>query len=255
MKLIVCGCRGRMGEVVCRLVAENPDMEVVAGVDIPDAEGFPYPIFRGINEFSGEADAIIDFLPPTAVDATLAILEYSVSRQVPLVLCTTGLPPEVEIAIAKAAEKAAILRSGNMSMGINLLSALLKRISPLLHESGFDIEIVEKHHNKKLDSPSGTALLLADAINSAFDEKMQYVYDRSKIHEKRSANEIGIQAIRGGTIVGEHSVIFAGHNEVIEFTHSAQSREVFAVGALKAAEFLRGKPPGLYTMQDLTDNL
>jgi 4-hydroxy-tetrahydrodipicolinate reductase len=242
-----------MGEVVCRLAAENPSKTVVAGVDMPSNKQVPYPVFGGINEFSGTTDVIISFLPPTAVGETLAILDYGVSRGVPIVLCTTGMPPNVESAIAKAAQKAAVLRSGNMSMGINLLSGLLKRISPLLRDSGFDIEIIEKHHNQKIDSPSGTALLLADSINDALENQMQYTYDRSKTHEKRTRNEIGISAIRGGTIVGEHSVIFAGHNEVIELTHIAQSREVFAVGALKAAEFLKGKPPGLYSMQDVIE--
>lgn len=253
MKIIVCGSRGRMGVSVCQLAMMNPDIEIVAGIDVPVAmrvESF-YPYFGGINEFTGNADVIIDFLPPTAVDETLAILDFSVSRQVPLVLCTTGIPPNVESAIAKAAQKVAILRSGNMSMGINLLSSLLKRISPLLHEAGFDIEIIEKHHNQKIDAPSGTALLLANSINGALDEKMQYVNDRSHAHKTRSRDEIGLHALRGGTIVGEHSVVFAGHNEVIEFKHSAQSREVFAVGALKAAEFLLGKPSGLYSMLDL----
>jgi 4-hydroxy-tetrahydrodipicolinate reductase len=238
-----------MGEAVCKLAAEHA-MEVVAGVD-GVTKSAAYPVFGSITEFTGEADAIIDFLPPTAVDETKAILNYSVQRQIPLVLCTTGMPQELETALAKAAEKAAILRSGNMSMGINLLCDLLQRISPLLHEAGFDIEIIEKHHNRKIDAPSGTALLLADSVNHALDGKMQYINDRSQSHTQRNRNEIGLHAMRGGTIVGEHAIIFAGHNEIIELSHSAQSREIFAVGALKAAEFLLDKPHGLYSMQDL----
>ncbi|MCL2224401.1 MAG: 4-hydroxy-tetrahydrodipicolinate reductase [Defluviitaleaceae bacterium] len=255
MKIIVCGCFGRMGEVVCKLAAENPGTEVVAGVDLPEfAKAKPsFPVYRNINEFTAQADAIINFMPPTAEADMLAVLDYGVKRGIPMVICTTGMPLQVETAITNAAQKAAVLRSGNMSMGINLLANLLKRISPLLHESGFDIEIIEKHHNQKLDAPSGTALLLADSINTAMEEKMQYVNDRSATHAKRTRDEIGFHAIRGGTIVGEHSIVFAGHNEVIELKHSAQSREVFAVGALKAAEFLQKKSHGLYTMQDLME--
>jgi 4-hydroxy-tetrahydrodipicolinate reductase len=242
-----------MGTVVCRLAAENPKMEVVAGIEILEASGaMPFPVYGDIFQYATPADAIENFLPPTAaISDALAIVNYSVEKNVPLVICTTGMPAELEAALEKASQKVAILRSANMSLGINLLSNLLGRVSELLHSTGFDIEIIEKHHNQKLDSPSGTALLLADSINGALGGKMEYVNDRSQIHAKRSHDEIGLHALRGGTIVGEHSVIFAGRDEVIEFTHSALSRDVFAVGALKAAEFVNKKPPGLYTMQDL----
>jgi 4-hydroxy-tetrahydrodipicolinate reductase len=242
-----------MGTVVCRLAAENPKMEVVAGIEILEASGaLPFPVYGDISQCAMPADAIVNFLPPTAaISDALAIVNYSVEKNVPLVICTTGMPAELEAALEKASQKVAILRSANMSLGINLLSSLLNRVSELLHGTGFDIEIIEKHHNQKLDSPSGTALLLADSINGALGGKMDYVNDRSQRHAKRSHDEIGLHALRGGTIVGEHSVIFAGRDEVIEFTHSALSRDVFAVGALKAAEFVSGKNPGLYTMQDL----
>ncbi|MCL2047263.1 MAG: 4-hydroxy-tetrahydrodipicolinate reductase [Defluviitaleaceae bacterium] len=251
MKLIVCGSNGRMGTFVCRLAAENPSMEVVAGVDLA-SHGSAFPVFADINECTMSADVVISFLSPTAEALNLAMLKFCATRAIPLVLCTTGiekLEPEIKI----AAEKVAILRSGNMSLGINLLAMLLKRVSKVLHDSGFDIEITERHHNQKLDAPSGTALLLADAVNEPFSGGLRYVNDRSQSHEARTRDEIGLHALRGGTIIGEHSVVFAGYNEVVEFKHSAQSRELFAVGALKAAEFLRGKPAGLYSMIDVLE--
>lgn len=255
-KIILCGCFGRMGTVVCKLAAENPEVEVVAGTDCIEAAGkTPFPVYDEINKCEIPADAVICFERPAAVAAILSMLDYCVAKQVPLVLCTTGMPPEVEAAVDKAAEKVAVLRSANMSLGINLLSKMLSRVTQLFHGSGFDIEIIEKHHNQKLDSPSGTAILLANSINDALDGKMRFVNDRSKVHANRESNEIGLHALRGGTIVGEHSVVFAGHDEVIEFTHIAQSRDVFAKGTLKAAEFVRGKSPGLYTMQDLIGDL
>ncbi|MCL1883976.1 MAG: 4-hydroxy-tetrahydrodipicolinate reductase, partial [Defluviitaleaceae bacterium] len=226
-------------------------MEIAAGIDIVSGSA-NFPVYKNINECTTPADVIINFMPPTAaLENALAIVDYSVSKKIPLVLCTTGMPDELETAIQKAAEKVAVLRSANMSLGINLLSNILSRISQLLYDSGFDIEITERHHNQKLDAPSGTALLLADAVNAALSEEMTYTTDRSKTHALRKRNEIGIQALRGGTIVGEHSAIFAGLGEVIELKHTAHSREIFAVGSLKAAEFLRGKPSGMYTMQDL----
>ena len=256
-RIIVCGCFGRMGTVVCRLAAENPGLEVVAGIEILEAAGgLPYPVYGNINQCVIPADAVINFLPPTAAIAdVLAILDYCVAKSVPLVLCTTGISADVEAAVLAASAKVAILRSANMSLGINLLSNMLQRASRLLYDTGFDIEIIEKHHNQKLDAPSGTALLLADAINDTLGGKMRFVNDRSGSHAKRTRDEIGLHALRGGSIVGEHNVIFAGRDEVIEFAHIAQSREVFAVGALKAAEFVRYKAPGLYTMQDLINDL
>ena len=255
-RIIVCGCFGRMGTMVCKLADENPEMEVVAGIDIlPSGGGMAYPIYGDINQCEAEADAIVDFMPPTAVADTLSVVAYSVARQIPLVLCTTGMTPEVEAAVKAASEKVAVMRSANMSLGINLLANMLKRASKLLFNSGFDIEIIEKHHNQKLDAPSGTAFLLAEAINEALDGKMDFVNDRSNNHAKRGRNEIGLHALRGGSIVGEHSVVFAGLNEVVELTHIAQSRDAFAVGALNAAMFMKGKSAGMYTMQDLINDI
>jgi len=255
-KIIVCGCFGRMGAVVCKLAAEARNVEVVAGVDIlSSGDGLTFPTYGDISGCGMEADAIIDFLPPIAVADTLAIIEHSVKKQVPLVLCTTGLPADVENAVREASEKVAILQSPNMSLGINLLSNMLDRAARLLYDANFDIEIVEKHHNQKLDAPSGTALMLANTVNDALGGKMRLVNDRSQSHAKRGKDEIGLHALRGGSIVGEHNVVFAGLDEVIEFTHIAQSRDAFAVGALKAAEFIKGKPPGLYNMQDLINAL
>ena len=258
-KIIVCGCFGRMGQVVCKLAAESAGMEVVAGVDIltthSGLEGLTFPTYADVSQVSTPADAIIDFMPPTAVSDTLALLKYSVSRSIPAVICTTGLPPQVEDAIAEASKKVAVLQSPNMSLGVNLLSNMLTRAAKLLYDANFDIEIVEKHHNQKLDSPSGTAIMLADTVNEALGGRMRTVHDRSQTRAKRDRDEIGVFALRGGSIVGEHSVVFAGMDEVIEFTHIAQSRDAFAVGALKAARFLGGKPPGLYSMQDLINGV
>ncbi|MCL1877436.1 MAG: 4-hydroxy-tetrahydrodipicolinate reductase [Defluviitaleaceae bacterium] len=254
IKIIMTGCFGRMGEVVCRLAAESPDMEIAAGIDcVPGSANFP--VYTAIKQCTEPADAIICFLPPNAEDELLDTPAFCAENRIPLIFCSTGHSSKVDDAIAMAAKKAAVLRSGNMSLGINLLSSVLAKISPLLHASGFDIEITEKHHNQKIDAPSGTAFLLADSIREAILESnggdVRYIHDRSNTHTKRERNEIGIHALRGGTIVGEHTVTFAGHNEIIELKHISHSREVFAVGALKAAKFLQGKPAGLYTMQDV----
>ncbi|MCL2357791.1 MAG: 4-hydroxy-tetrahydrodipicolinate reductase [Defluviitaleaceae bacterium] len=248
-RIIVSGCFGRLGADICRAAAE---MKIAAGVDaMPGTAEFP--VYTSIKNCTEEADAVICALRPTDDAELLATAEYCEKNRVALVFCTTGQSAEVNAAIENAAKQTAVLRSGNMSLGINLLSGLLAKISPLLHESGFDIEITEKHHNQKIDAPSGTAHLLADSINDSLGGKMRRVYDRSTVHAKRDRDEIGIHALRGGTIVGEHTVTFAGHNEIIEFKHIAQSREVFAVGAIQAAKFLQGKPPGLYSMRDVTE--
>jgi len=251
-KIIVCGAFGRLGSAVCRLAEANPDVEIVAGVDIvPPSGGLEYPIFSDIKQCQAAADAALCILPPSATVDLEAMLEYCEIRQIPLVLCTTGLPASIFAKVRQTAEKVAVFQSANMSLGINLLANMLSRTAKLLYDVGFDIEIIEKHHNQKLDAPSGTAYLLADAANQALDGQMTYVHDRSQHSKKRSPNEIGIHALRGGTVVGEHNIIFAGQDEVIELTHIAQSRDVFAVGALKAALFIKDKPPGYYGMQDL----
>jgi len=245
-----------MGSAVCRLASENKEVEIVAGVDVmPPGGGLSYPIYTDITQCQQSADVVICFFPPSAIADIEVLLGYCATKQLPLVLCTTGLPGNILEAVQQASVKAPILVSANLSLGINLLENMLGRATKLLYDAGFDIEIIEKHHNQKLDAPSGTAYLLADAVNQALGNKMQYVHDRSQTRNKRGRNEIGIHALRGGSIVGEHNVVFAGQNEVIELTHIAGSRDVFAVGAISAAQFVKGKPPGLYTMQELINSI
>jgi len=254
-KIVVVGCLGRMGSAVCRLADTNPKIEIVAGVDtLPPAGGLTYPIFSDINQCQNSIDVAVCFLPPSATTDIESLIEYCEIRQIPLVLCTTGLSGNMHERIKQSAKKVAILQSANMSLGINILTDMLTRATKLLYDADFDIEIIEKHHNQKLDAPSGTAYLLADTINNAIDENITYVHDRSRSYEKRNKSEVGLHAVRGGTIVGEHTIIFAGQDEVIELKHSALSRDVFAVGAINASIFLHGKPAGLYGMQDLINS-
>lgn len=248
IKVIMHGCNGRMGQFITGLIAADEKIEIVAGVDVFDSGKNSYPVFTDVNDCDVQADVIIDFASAKAADGLLA---YCVDKQMPCVLCTTGLSKEQLQAVEEASEKTAILKSANMSLGINLLMKILKDASHVLADAGFDIEIVEKHHNQKLDAPSGTALALADAINEEFDNSYEYVYDRSQVREKREKKEIGISAVRGGTIVGDHDVIFAGADEVITFSHVAYSRAVFGKGAVQAAKFLAGKKAGKYTMSDV----
>ncbi|MBR6328460.1 MAG: 4-hydroxy-tetrahydrodipicolinate reductase [Lachnospiraceae bacterium] len=248
VKVIMHGCNGQMGRNITRLIEKDPEIEIVAGVDMYTGIDNKYPVFTKIGECDVPADVIIDFCNPSAIDG---LLDYSVGKGIPVVLCTTGLSPEQLERVKKESEKVAILKSANMSLGINLLMKLLKEASVKLAAAGFDIEIVEKHHNLKLDAPSGTALALADSINEEFDNSYEYVYDRTTRSEKRRAKEIGISAVRGGTIVGDHDVIFAGTDEVVTFSHVAYSKAVFGNGAIQAAKFLKGKGPGLYDMKDV----
>lgn len=250
VKVIMHGCNGKMGQVITKLIAEDEEIEIVAGIDLYDGITNSYPVYKQLSDCDVEADAVIDFASAKAADS---LLDYCVERQIPCVLCTTGLSEEQLEHVGEASKKVAVLRSANMSVGINLIMKLLKEAAPLLAEAGFDIEIVEKHHNQKVDAPSGTAIALADSINEAFDEKYEYVYDRSGRREKRPAKEIGISAVRGGTIVGDHDVIFAGADEVITFSHTAYSKALFGKGAVQAAKYLKGKPAGLYTMSDVID--
>lgn len=209
-----------------------------------------YPVFTSLDQCSVEADVIVDFASPKAVDGLLA---YSCKKQVPVVLCTTGLSKEQLAAVEKASQVTAILRSANMSLGVNLLLKLVSDAARVLAGSGFDMEIVEKHHNQKVDAPSGTALALADSMNQAMDGQYAYTCDRSTRREKRNPKEIGISSVRGGSIVGEHDVIFAGRDEVLTLSHTAYSKAIFAKGALEAAKFLAGKKPGMYSMTDVVD--
>lgn len=250
VRVIMSGCGGKMGKVITSLVAEEKEMEIVAGIDVSDCVEDAYPVFKSLEECSVGADVVIDFSNAKGTDA---LLDACVSRKLPCVLCTTGLSAEQLVHVQEASQKTAILRSGNMSVGINLLLKLLHQAVPVLAEAGFDIEIVEKHHNQKVDAPSGTALMLADAVNEAAGGDYEYVYDRSARRERRPEKEIGISAVRGGTIVGDHDVIFAGTDEVITISHRAYSRNVFAKGAVQAAKFLAGKEAGLYDMSDVID--
>lgn len=247
-KVIMHGCNGRMGRAIVDLAAADSEVEIVAGVDAFGDNNYAFPVFKSLSECDVDADVVVDFSNAGAVES---LLKTCAERKLPVVLCTTGLSEE-QLQFMKATSKdIAILKSANMSVGINTLMKVLSEISPMLEAAGFDIEIVEKHHNQKLDAPSGTALALADSINDSLDEKCEYVYDRSARREKRPKKEIGISAVRGGTIVGDHDVIFAGTDEVITLSHRAYSRNVFGKGALEAAKFLAGKGPGMYDMSDV----
>lgn len=248
VKIIMHGCNGHMGQVITGLVEKDSQAEIVAGIDISDSGKNSYPVYTSPEACPVEADVIIDFSSAKAVDK---LLDYSVERQIPVVLCTTGLSEEQLERVEEASKKVAVLKSANMSLGINTLLKLLKDAAKVLAAAGFDMEIVERHHRLKLDAPSGTALALADSLNEAMDNQYHYIYDRSQRRELRDDKEIGISAVRGGTIVGEHEVIFAGPDEVIEFKHTAYSKAVFGKGAVEAAKFLAGKPAGRYDMSDV----
>lgn len=247
-RMIMHGCNGKMGQVITGIVNEDTQTEMVAGIDLNDSIQNPYPVFTDIAACDVEADVIIDFSTAKAVDV---LLDYAVEKQIPVVLCTTGLSEEQLAHVEEASKKVAILKSANMSLGINTIMKLLQEAAKVFAPAGYDIEIVEKHHNQKLDAPSGTAIALADSINEAMDHQYEYIYDRSQRRQKREKKELGISAVRGGTIVGEHEVIFAGTDEVIEIRHTAYSKAVFAKGAVEAGKFLAGKPAGLYNMSDV----
>lgn len=247
IKAIMHGCNGAMGQVISSLAEADGEMEIVAGVDLNTERKNSYPVYASLEECP-RADVIIDFASAKAVDH---LLDYCAATGTPVVLCTTGLSEEQIRRVEETAEKAAVLRSANMSLGINLLLKLVKEAARVLAAADFDIEILEKHHNRKLDAPSGTALALADSINEAMESQYHYVYDRSSRRQKRDPKEIGIQSVRGGSIVGEHDVIFAGQDEVITISHIAYSRAIFAKGAVAAAKFLAGKTSGLYDMADV----
>lgn len=248
IRAIMHGCNGHMGQVITGLAAGDEELEIVAGIDLSDHIKNAYPVFSSLEDCDVTADVIIDFCSAKAVDA---LVDYSVKKQIPAVICTTGLSEGQIKKIKEASASVAILKSANMSLGINMLLKLLKEAALTLAPAGFDMEIVERHHNQKVDAPSGTALALADSINEALDQSYSYKYDRSKERAKREKTEIGISAVRGGNIVGEHEVIFAGTDEVIEFKHTAYSKAVFAKGAIEAAKFLAGKPAGFYDMSDV----
>ena len=247
IKVILHGSSGRMGKVVASLAKETDDIEIVAGVDKVEGEQ-KFPFYTSIKDVKETADAVIDFSNSEAVDE---LLDYCVEKKMPVVLCTTGLSDDQIDRVVIESKNIPILRSANMSIGVNLLISLVKEAAHVLKDKGFDIEIVEKHHRNKLDAPSGTAIALAEAAEDGREESMNFVYDRSRQRKARDNDEIGISAVRGGSITGDHDVIFAGNDEVLTLSHTAYTRDIFGKGALAAAKYLVGKEPGLYNMQDV----
>jgi len=247
-KIIISGCNGHMGRVVEALCNADPDVQVVAGFDIMGNADHSFPVYTSPALFQGEADAVIDFSSPAALNG---LLDFAKSRKIPLVLATTGYTPEQVAQVGATALEVPIFRSANMSLGINVLLELVKKAASVLGDN-YDIEIVERHHRRKVDAPSGTALMIADAAAASCGHETEYVYDRHSVRQPRDKKEIGISAVRGGTIVGEHEIIFAGHDEVMEIKHTALSRDIFASGAVEAAKFISGvTQPGLYDMSQL----
>ena len=248
LKIIISGCNGHMGRVVESLCNDDPDIIVVAGFDVLASTDRPFPVYSSPALFTGKADAVIDFSSPAALDG---LLDFAVKNHVPVILATTGYSPEQIAAIGAAAVKVPLFRSANMSLGINVLLNLVKQAAKVLGSS-YDIEIVERHHHRKVDAPSGTAMMIADAAAQACGHETEYVFDRHSVRQPRDKKEIGISAVRGGTIVGEHEIIFAGHDEVMEIRHTALSRDIFAAGAIEAARFMaKTSAPGLYDMSNL----
>lgn len=243
---ILCGASGKMGGFVANAAKDDGNIKIVAGIDkINNGESFP--VFSTFSDINVKADIIIDFSHTSMLDG---LLDYAVKNNIPAVIATTGYDDAQIEKIKQASHKIPVFFTFNMSIGVNLVASLAKKAAAILGDS-FDVEIVEMHHNQKIDAPSGTAIMLANAVNSVFGDTLNYEYDRHSVRRKRPKNEIGIHSVRGGTIVGEHEIIFAGHDEVIKLSHSAQSREVFAVGAVRAAKFLYGKAPGLYDMNSI----
>ena len=237
-----------MGRVVENLCAADPDITVVAGFDVLGNNDHAFPVYSSPAQFKGQADAVIDFSSPAALNG---LLSFAVDRNIPVILATTGYTPEQVAAIGSAATKVPLFRSANMSLGINVLLNLVKQTARVLGDS-YDIEIVERHHHRKVDAPSGTAMMIADVAAQACGHESEFVYDRHSIRKPRDKKEIGISAVRGGTIVGEHEIIFAGHDEVMEIKHTALSRDIFASGAIQAAKFIATvQAPGLYDMSCL----
>lgn len=248
IRVIVSGCNGRMGQVITRMCGETEDLEVVAGLDLYTERKNNYPVFADPMECQIPADVLIDFSNAALLDS---LLPYCTQKNLPAVICTTGHSAEQLAALKNASAQVPMFRSGNMSLGINLLTNLLKKAAAVLGDS-FDVEILEKHHHTKVDAPSGTAIMLADAVSKGLDYTPEYVYERKSVRRQREKTEIGISAIRGGTIVGEHEVMFCGQDEVVTFKHTAYSREVFANGAVTAARYLaKVGTPGMYDMNDV----
>lgn len=255
INILLLGCNGRMGRVIINTVKNSDQYRVVAGIDINQTDGQVYdkfPIYYKLSDYVGECNVIIDFSNDHA--NIYSVMKYALDKKVPVVIATTGHTDKEKESIKNASQSIAIFHSGNMSLGVNLISVLAQKAAATLGIN-YNIEIIEKHHNQKLDAPSGTALMLADAVSEVLPYNTEYVYDRHNEHKVRSDNEIGIHSIRGGTIVGEHEVIFAGKDEIVTISHSAASRDVFAHGALRAAGFIIDKPAGLYNMNDIVNEI
>lgn len=250
IKIVISGANGHMGKVISSVISERDDCKTIAGIDINTETYADFPIVSSPAELNEKPDVIIDFSHPSALDK---LLDYCLSTGTPIVIATTGYNEEQTAKIKKASEQIPVFFTFNMSLGINLLTKLAKTAAEILGDQ-FDIEIVEKHHNQKIDAPSGTAIMLANAINDTLNDRCHYVYDRHSQRKKRDKNEIGIHSIRGGTIVGEHDIIFSGRDEVITLSHHASSKEVFAVGSVNAAVFISNKTAGMYDMSQLIDN-
>ena len=246
--IILSGCFGKMGRVIAKSVSEREDCKIVTGVDIFEAQA-DFPVFKSFGEVNVKADVIIDFSNPAALDS---MLDFALKNKCGAVIATTGLSEAQVNRINEASKLIPVFYSANMSIGVSLITELAKKAAHILGND-FDIEIVEAHHNQKIDAPSGTALMIADSISQALETKPRYEFDRHSKREKRTADEIGIHSVRGGTIVGEHEIIFAGHDEIIKISHSARSKELFAIGAINAAVFLKGKESGLYSMKQLVE--
>lgn len=247
-EILLNGYLGKMGRVITAAINERSDCKIVAGVDytVTD-EAFPFPVFRGYDDVNILPDVIVDFSNPAALDG---ILKFALAKNIPAVICTTGLTETQIDEINAASEIVPIFFSANMSIGVNLICELAKKAASVLYPQ-YNIEIIEQHHNQKVDAPSGTALMIANEISSVLPEKIDYEYNRQPKREKRPVAEIGIHSIRGGTIVGEHEIIFAGKDETVKLSHTAMSKEIFATGAINAAVFLKDKKPGLYTMKEM----
>jgi len=249
INILLSGCNGKMGRVITSILEKDGASQIVCGYDINTAAD-GYPVYDDLSKVTQKIDVVVDFSNPACIEK---IVEFCGDRRIPLVEATTGLSNDQIEKVMALSKRVPVFSSANMSVGVNLLISMVKKAAAVL-EGNFDIEIIEKHHNQKIDAPSGTALMIADEISSSLKGEVDYVYDRHCMRKKRESNEIGIHAVRGGTIVGEHSVIFAGNDEIIEVKHTAMGKEVFAVGAIKAAKFLAGKQPGLYNMEDLVNS-
>lgn len=251
INIMLSGCNGKMGRVISSLVEADENSKIICGVDLNTESYSDFPVVNSPFDFNDKADVIIDFSHPSAIEKNI---NYAKETGTPIIVATTGLSKEQVAFVKEASLKVAVFYSANMSIGVNLIIDLAKKAARLLSDK-FDIEIIEKHHNQKIDAPSGTALAIADAINDELDNSYEYVYDRHSVRMKRTKKEIGIHAVRGGTIVGEHDVLFAGNNEVVTLSHLATSKEIFAEGAIKAAKYLAGKPAGFYNMDSMIKEL